>query len=278
MPIHLTPDGHQLTYTSAGHPDAPPLLMLHGWMSYRGVWQQTIETYQETYHCIAVDLLGFGESDKPKEADYSAQAQGQRILQLADTLGFDKFTLIGHSFGGQIAMGIASMLAPERINKLVNVAGVVSARLTPEVERVNYKWIALGAVFPQLYSLSRWLAQYRWNGRSSFKTWFYDMDALPFDQWAEDRRMAFQPSMHVSAYKTGQAIHNLNLSTHLAKITASTLTIFGRQDAVVPLSDGHLVEQYVPDSQLALIDQCGHFPMYEQTQQYLNALRLFLQD
>lgn len=276
MPIHLTPDGHQLTYTSAGHPDAPPLLMIHGWMSYRGVWGQTIEAYQETHHCIAVDLLGFGESDKPKEADYSIGAQGQRILHLADALSFDQFILIGHSLGGQIALCIASMLAPERITKLVNVAGVVSARLMPAIEQVNCKWTALASVFPQLYSLSHWLLRYRWYVRSGFKAWFYNVEAIPFDDWAEDREMTFQPSMHISGYKTGQAIYNLNLRTHLAKITAPTLTIFGRQDAVVPLSDGHLVEQHVLDSRLVLIDQCGHFPMYEQTQQYLDALRLFL--
>ena len=44
MPIHLTPDGHQLTYTSAGHPDAPPLLMLHGWMSY-GCNSEIVSTF-----------------------------------------------------------------------------------------------------------------------------------------------------------------------------------------------------------------------------------------
>jgi 4,5:9,10-diseco-3-hydroxy-5,9,17-trioxoandrosta-1(10),2-diene-4-oate hydrolase len=278
MPIYTTLNGHKLTYTTAGHPDAPPLLMVHGWLSYRGVWRQTIEACQETHYCIAVDLLGFGQSDKPKEADYSVQAQGQRILQLANTLGFDRFALIGHSLGGQIALCLASMLAPERITKLVDVAGVVSARLMPSIERINYKWIALAAVFPRLYSLSRWSAHYRWGARSGFNTWFYDIEAIPFDEWAVDREMALQPSMHISAYKTGQAIHNLNLRAHLARITAPTLAIFGRQDAVVPVSDGHLVEQHVPNSRLALIDQCGHFPMYERTQQYLDALRLFLQD
>jgi pimeloyl-ACP methyl ester carboxylesterase len=144
-------DNYKLTYTTAGQPDALLLLllmmmmmMMHGWLSYRGVWRQTIEALQDDYYCVAVDLLGFGGSDKPAEADY------------------------------------------------------------------------------------------------------------------------------------GLAIHHLDLRPHLAKIAASTLTIFGRQDAVVPISDGYLVKEHIPNSQFVLIDACGHFPMYEQTQPYLVVLQEFL--
>ena len=145
-------NNHQLTYTTAGRPDNPPLLMIHGWFSHRGVWQQTVEALKNDYYCVTVDLLGFGDSDKPADADYGINAQAERILCLADILGFDRFTLIGHSMGGQTALCIASMLAPERVSKLVNVAGVVSARLTPYIERVNYKFVALGKTFPQIYA------------------------------------------------------------------------------------------------------------------------------
>jgi pimeloyl-ACP methyl ester carboxylesterase len=276
MSTDITLDGHKLTCTIAGHLDAPPLLMIHGWLSHRGVWRRTIETFQNSHYCVAVDLLGFGDSSKPADADYRIEAQGQLILQLADALGLDKFTLLGHSMGGQIALCISSMLAPERVTKLVSVSGVVAGRLTPDVERTVYPQIALGARFPQLYGLSRWLAQYQWWARSACRAWFYDMNTVSFDEWAIDRRMAFQPGIHVPAYKAGQAIHALNLTAHLAKITAPTLAIHGQQDGTVPVSDARLVEQHVPESRLALIDRCGHFPMYEKTQEYLKALREFL--
>ncbi len=58
--------------------------------------------------------------------------------------------------------------------------------------------------------------------------------------------------------------------------TPKILIIFGQQDANVPVSDGHLAAQHIPDSRLVLIDRCGHFPMYEQTEYYLEALRDFL--
>jgi 2-hydroxymuconate-semialdehyde hydrolase len=269
-------DGYKLAYITAGRPTAPPLLLVHGWFSHRGVWRQTVEALQADYYCVALDLLGFGDSAKPAEAEYSIEAQGRRVLRLADALGLERFVLVGHSMGGQTALCVASLLAPERVTRLVSVAGVVAARLMPQVEQVIYRQVAQGKAHPWLYALPRWLTRYRWYAYRHFRAWFYEMEAVPFEEWALDRRMALQPDIQIPAYKAGQAIHDLDLTNHLARIAALTLVIFGWQDGTVPLSDGYLVEQHVPDSQLVLIDRCGHFPMYEQTEQYLAALRAFL--
>lgn len=276
--LTITSDNHKLTYSTVGHSDAPPLLMIHGWLSYRGVWRQTAEAFKDSHYCVAIDLLGFGNSDKPADADYSIAAQGQRVLQLADALGFDRFTLMGHSMGGQIALCIASMLAPARVAKLVSVAGIVSAGLMPAIEQVNGRLAALGTRVPQVNTFSRWLFRNKWFVRYGYKSWFHNIDALPLDEWAMDRYMALQPGIHISSYKALQAIHALNLTSYLTKIASPTLAIAGQQDAVVPVSDSHLIKQYVPDSRLALIDECGHFPMYEKTQQYIEASRAFLVD
>ena len=276
--LTITCDNHKLTYTAVGHVDAPPILLIHGWLSYRGVWRQTMEAFKDNNYCVAIDLLGFGNSDKPTDADYSIAAQGQRVLQLANSLGFDQFTVMGHSMGGQIALCIASMLAPTRVAKLVSVGGVVSARLTPSVEQVNVRIVALGTKLPQIYTLSRWFFRYKWFVRSTFQTWFHNMDAVPLNEWAVDRYMAFQPGVHISAHKAVQAIHSLNLTAQLAKITSPILAIAGQQDAVVPVSDSHLIKEYVPNSRLALIDECGHFPMYEKPHQFIETVRAFLTD
>jgi pimeloyl-ACP methyl ester carboxylesterase len=51
----VMPDGHKLAYTTSGHPGAPPLLMIHGWFSHRGVWRRTVEAFEDRYYCVAVD-------------------------------------------------------------------------------------------------------------------------------------------------------------------------------------------------------------------------------
>ena len=266
----------QLVYSTAGNPKNPPLMMLHGWCSYRGIWRQTIPALQDDFYCVAVDLLGFGDSDKPDNADYSIEAQGNRVLQLADSLGWDKFNLMGHSMGGQIALCIASMLAPSRVKKLVNVAGVASARLAPYSDRITRRFFSLARKFSPAFSLWRYMLGYNWYKREAFKTWFYNMDAISFTEWAADREMASQPAIRISADEAGKAIYALNLTPHLDKITVPTLTIFGQQDEVVPVSDAHVAEQNIKNSRLVLLDQCGHFPMYEKTAPYLKAVQSFM--
>ena len=93
---------HKLIYTASGDPANPLLIMIHGWLSHRGVWRTTVPALQDRFYCIAVDLLGFGDNEKPADGDYQIVTQAQRIVALADELGFQKFNLIGHSMGGQI--------------------------------------------------------------------------------------------------------------------------------------------------------------------------------
>jgi len=277
MPEMLTRDGHELVYTTAGQPGAPAVVLIHGWTSYHGVWQQTMEAFKDGHYCVAMDLLGFGNSAKPRDGDYSIEAQGQYVLQLADTLKLDSFTLIGHSMGGQIALCIASMLAPERISKLVSVSGVVAARLTLIAEREGFRDMRLGKLLPFYYAIARWAVRNPSVARrSSFRNWFHDMDAIPYESWEIDRQMTLQTNARFSNAEALSAIYSLDLTDHLSKITCPTLAIFGRQDAIVPIADGHLVEQHVSNSRLVLIDRSGHFPMYEQAQQYLNAVGAFL--
>lgn len=275
--IHTTTiDTHNIVYQTTGSPENPPLLMVHGWGSFKGVWRQTIPALQDDYFCISVDLLGFGDSDKPHDGDYSIIAQAERCSKLMNQLGYDRFTLIGHSMGGQIALCMASITVPERIIKLVDVAGVVTANLSDDINREAYPSIKRAWLFPWLYYLGALLVKTRFYAGIQYKTWFHDRDGLPFADWQIDREMNMRREVSVSMYEAGQAIRGLDLTPHLSKITAPTLVIFGKQDNVVYVSDGHLADQHIPNSQLVLIHQCGHFPMYEQTEQYLIALREFL--
>ena len=249
--------------------------MLHGWTSYRGVWDSTLRALQSRWSCVAPDLLGFGDSDKPAGGDYSIAAQGRRVLRLADALGYEHFTLIGHSMGGQIALHIAACLAPDRVTQLVDVAGVVTGVLTPSA-RSLYPAVTLGKLLPWGYHVTRALSHYRWFSSIQYRPWFYRMDSLPFDCWAEDRRRANQPGAAIPTYEAMLALRSLNLTPHLAAIVAPTLVVFGIHDRTVPLEQGQRFAQQVPDSRLILIEDCGHFPMYEQPARYLEALQGFL--
>lgn len=170
MDASLTVEGYRLTYTTIGSPTQPPVILMHGWLSHRGVWRQTLPALSDHFYCVAIDLLGFGDSDKPAGADYGIEAQGHRALQVADALGLDRVALLGHSMGGQIALNVAARLAPDRITRVVSVAGVVTGKLSRWVEQLTCRTIALAHYIPSLYTVStpllvkqRWLANFNFR-------------------------------------------------------------------------------------------------------------------
>lgn len=274
MDNNFTIKGKQLACTLAGNPQNPPIIMIHGWMSHRGVWRQTIAALEGKYYCVAVDLLGFGASDKPENVDYSLSAQAQRVVMLADQLGFKTFSLLGHSMGGQIAGYIAAVIAPRRVDKLVCVGGVVTGKLGDYVEKTSVPFYRVARNMPWLFSLARSMVKSPFFAKSIFKAWFYNMNCLPFEAWAEDRQLAFNSACAVSADESSKAIHALDMSQYLHKVQAKTLLIWGKQDAVVPQDQALLAQTLIPNNDLALIEKCGHFPMYERKGPYLKALAL----
>jgi pimeloyl-ACP methyl ester carboxylesterase len=200
--------------------------------------------------------------------------QGQRILMIADQMGLKTFSLIGHSMGGQIAMYIAAVLAPRRVEKLACIGGVVMGKLSDQVEKTIVPFVRNARKMPWLYGLAKSLGNSRLFAKSIFKTWFYNMDSIPFEGWEADRLSAFNPACAISSEESSKAIHALDLTQHLRKIQAETLLIWGKQDGVVPEDQALLAQTLIPNNNLALIGKCGHFPMYERKSQYLKALAL----
>jgi pimeloyl-ACP methyl ester carboxylesterase len=277
MDKNFTIKGRQLVCTLEGDPKNPAILMLHGWMSHRGVWNRTIAALQDKYYCVAIDLLGFGASDKPDGADYSLSAQGQRVVLLSEQLGLKTFSLIGHSMGGQIAMHIAAVLAPRRVEKLVTVGGVVTGKLSDSVEGTSVPFYRYARQWPWLYGLAGTLLKFDPLINQIFKPWFYNPKNMPLPVWRIDREAAFNRACAFSADEAAKAIHALDLTQSLRKIQAETLIIYGKQDGVVPEDQPLLAQTLIPNNNLALIEKCGHFPMYERTGAYLKALGLIFQ-
>jgi abhydrolase domain-containing protein 6 len=270
-------DGCHIAYTEAGSDANPPVLLLHGIMSHRGVWSQTIETLQQDFHCIAIDHLGFGDSDKPRGADYSIQKQAERALKVADHFGFDRFIVIGHSMGGQIATHLAASLAPQRVRKLVSVDGVVTGELSKRVQNFTRTTINMGNKIPALYSISLAITKRTKSyAYFMFRPWFHEISKLPYESWTLDREMAFNKEIAHSTPKAWDSLNATDLTSLLKNITAPTLVIFGNQDGTVPVSQAHIFKEQLPAAQLVLLDRCGHFPMYEKFDEYIAPLHKFL--
>src|SRR4051794_15720283 len=109
--------GHPVTYRLAGQ--GPPLLLLHGITSSSQTWAKVLPALAEHHTVIAPDLVGHGESAKPR-GDYSLGAYASGIRDLMAALRHDRATVVGHSLGGGIAMQMAYQF-PQRVERLVLV-------------------------------------------------------------------------------------------------------------------------------------------------------------
>lgn len=256
-------DGRTVAVNTAGRSHLPTLLMIHGYLSSHHVWRYLVPRLQARFFCVGVDLIGYGGSDKPDDPEpYRIASQAQTCLRVLEALGRSgQFSVIGHSMGGKIAMELASITAPQRVQNLINVAGVVSDGLPlirdhalPQIER-TYRYPVLEALLRPFLRAVPSVARY------SYGAWFYRPQ--PFANWRLDREMASLPNIRFGLRHSWDAMCEDDLTPRLRHITARTLTIFGEQDAVVSVDEGFKVKQALPDSTLMLLPECGHFPMYE---------------
>src|SRR5262245_54092027 len=117
-------NGVRMHYQEAGNEDAPPIILIHGFISSNLIWSHILLPLANAgFRVIAPDLPGYGYSDKPKDALYTIEEQSRAVIGLMDRLGIETATIVGASYGG----AVAAMLAldyPERVEKLVLVGAV----------------------------------------------------------------------------------------------------------------------------------------------------------
>src|SRR4249919_733782 len=131
---YVTIHGHRRAFVKVG--SGPVVLLLHGLGCDHRTWLPVIDALSRHYTVIAPDLLGHGMSDKPR-ADYSVGGFANGMRDLLTVLGIDKVTVVGHSFGGGVAMQFAYQF-PERTERMVLVSpGGLGPDVTPIIRAIT---------------------------------------------------------------------------------------------------------------------------------------------
>ena len=224
----------------------PILVFLHGSWSDSSQWLSVIECLSQTYHCFAPDLLGFGESERPK-VHYSIQLEIECLLQYLEALHLPPVYLIGHSLGGWIGASYALEYS-DQVSGLILIA---PEGVQGEGQRGRWQWarwlvgrpsIAYG-VLRALYPLARLFGRHK------------GMDqALRQRQQLKSAPTACQ----LLFQRRSKELQSELLQEKLEWLTVPTLILQGQNDTPDAIARSQLYANQVPHAHLQMIDQGGH--------------------
>ncbi|MBJ8345041.1 alpha/beta fold hydrolase [Antrihabitans sp. YC2-6] len=279
--IFRTIHGYRRAIRIAG--DGPPLVLLHGIGDNSETWLDIIPHFATKYTVIAPDMLGHGQSDKPR-ADYSAAAYANGLRDLLSVLGHEKVTLVGHSLGGGVAMQFAYQY-PHLVDRIVIVcAGGVSREINPLLRMSSVPVVplvlhalSLPGATTALDMFGRFLAAL--NATTGTKGASLAHDAIDVVRVlaAQSDRMghrAFVKTIRAVADWRGQTITVLDRCYLFEGIPVQI--VWGRCDAIIPVRHAHIAHAAMPGSTLEIFDEAGHFPFRDDPIRFAGLVQRFL--
>jgi pimeloyl-ACP methyl ester carboxylesterase len=267
-PDHRTLDtlGVRVHFSVVGDEGAPSALLIHGWASSSRMWSSTIEHLRDRYRCVALDLPGHGESDKPGAGWYSITHFADVVEAVGREAGVVAPLIFGHSMGGAISLHLAvhSSLAPQRL-VLINplVVGPVTP-VGPQVRRWLYR-PAL-AVGRRLWPVASELLERSTNGHHVRRAG---------GTGRLRQRSDLARTTADSAIGSMKAALTCDLSDELAQVSCPSLMILGQHDRTIPPERGREAARRIPNAVLAELD-AGHHPFDRAREAYFEALDQFL--
>jgi len=257
---YLDLHGERIAYRDAGAGET--LLLIHGMAGSSATWRAVIPELAKRYRVVAPDLLGHGESAKPR-GDYSLGAFAAWLRDLLDELGIRRATVVGQSLGG----GVAMQFTYQHRDYCERLVLISSGGLGPDLNWILRILSAPGAelvlpvVAPQPVlslgnKLGSWLASAGVKSPRAGEMWsaYCSLSDRP-------TRQAFLRTLRSVVDYRGQAV------SALGKIHVSyglpTLLIWGEQDRIIPVAHGYAAHEAVPGSRLEVLAGVGHFPHVE---------------
>jgi 2-hydroxy-6-oxonona-2,4-dienedioate hydrolase len=247
--------GHRTRYLHAGDASKPALLMLHGVTGHAEAYSRNLRTHSEHFSCWAIDFIGHGYSAKPQ---YPLEIEHyiEQVLGFMDSIGVEKAYFTGESLGGWVTARLAQ-LHPERVERIVlNTMGGTMAN---------------PAVMERLYTLSMEAANDpSWERVKARLEWLMADPRMVTDDLIKTRQAIFQQSDWKMACQMNMALQNLETRKRnmisdddLRGIAAPAMVLWTTKDPSGPVDEGRRIASLIPGAKLAVMEECGHWPQFE---------------
>lgn len=254
----------------------PPetVILLHGFGAWAEVvWRRAIPALATRYRVIAPDLIGFGLSSKPGRVFFEAgdpvTSEARFLAAFMDTLGVERATLVGSSFGGGVALRLAT-LAPERVDRLVLVGAMGLGRSI----HYAYKALAMPVIGAHLATPDRGRLRRMWRALVADPSLVTeDVIERNFELLSEPGAAEVLLAARVGVNALGQKLRLLDLCED---VTQPTLVVWGAKDGVFPVRHARRAARAIPGARLVVLPRVGHIPPFEAPEAFNAALLRFL--
>lgn len=267
-------DGTRIHFQEFGDRRNPTLLLIHGFTASTYSWHKVTPALAERgFHVIAVDLLGYGFSGKPKWFDYTITAQARIIARFLNRIGIGRAIVAGCSYGGAVAATVA-LDYPEFVEKLILVDAVSNDAVK---NRTIFRLAGLpgiGEIASAFLTDSRRFSKMRMSD-----TLAKDSYHLITDERAEAiARPLSAADAHNSVLMTLRNWDAKRIEEDANLIDHQTLIIWGEEDTVIPIEHGKKLHESILNSRMVVFKNCGHVPQEEFPEGFVQVVTAFCND
>src|SRR5271170_6289017 len=268
--------GYRRAFRIAG--SGPVILLIHGIGDNSTTWTTVQSKLAQRFTVIAVDLLGHGQSDKPR-ADYSIAAYANGMRDLLSILDIERATVVGHSLGGGVAMQFAYQF-PQLVERLVLVG---AGGVTKDVNIVlRLASLPMGSEALALLRLPLVLPALQFFGRAAGMVLgstgvghdLPDVLRVLAELPEPTASAAFSRTLRAVVDWRGQVVTMLD-RCYLTQSVPVQL-IWGEDDSVIPVSHARLAHSAMPGSRLEIFPKSGHFPFHDDPDRFVEVLERFI--
>jgi pimeloyl-ACP methyl ester carboxylesterase len=256
-------------YEIHGPPDAPPLVLIGGWASYRWIWFRQVPAFKERYRCIVFDNRGTGKSSKP-DYPYTMEMMAADTVGLLETLGIESAHILGISMGGLIGQQIA-LSYPEKVRSLILVSTHFGG---PNHIPIPDNIVALLVALPTETITYEQAREMRY--KATFSPEFLEENQglmKQIDEWVVKHPAPLFAQVHQSS-ATGE----FDSESELKNINSPTLILHGANDFTILPKNSELLAERIPNSKLQFIEDAAHFVIVERYEEFNNAVMSFIDE
>ena len=268
-------DGIKIHYLFAGQGDKTVVLVHGGGLDTAELsWGQLIPALADQFQVIALDLPGFGESDKP-DVQYGIAFFIDVFEKFLDAIHIAKASLVGISMGGAISIGY-TFRHPKVVEKLVLVDSYGLQRKV-RMQLLSYLYVRT----PGVRSMTYWLLKQRSFIKYTMKSILKRPGSITDELIDLIHQQVMIPGVAKAfsdiqdTYMTWKGVKTVYLD-QLPQIQAKALIIHGDEDRLVPLASSQEAQRLIPNAKLKILEDCGHWPQRDHPEEFNRIVREFL--